>query len=813
MEKYKKLTYLLGCYMSVADKEINALEIDVLDNYLSDQEKEELCAQRQLIFSDDEDKPNLSSLISELKLSNTTMQQKQEAVKLLADVAYGDDYMAKQEKLLLDEVSKALKIDASGIIAESESLSKERMKSTKLSGTERSIGKIGNIIYNLFEGSNKRDTIDLLLGSLGYSTSIEEITETALVDLERVSKIVDGINDSLISTNKSLKKIKISEKNASKEVISVAKTVTEVKDHFDNLIEISLKENLDILDKKRRNIRYFNIAFMGRTKAGKSTLHKVITQQDKDDIGVGKLRTTRYNRSWYWNKLRIVDTPGIGAPGGAADTEIAKSIIDEADVICYVVTSDSIQETEFDFFETIKERNKPLYIILNVKSNLTQSIRLKRFLENPNSWKESTGPQSIQGHLDRIHDRLDGKYNMDAVEIIPIHLLAAQLGFSKDLQGKDAEILREGANIFSFTNSVKSTVRKTGGLKKSLSIVDGTSYQIHQIDYSLKSDLNQLKEGHDLLEKKHEKFKSFMTSEKNKLISDIKSSFSAAKSELRNRASAFASENYDRDDADKRWERDSTVKSIYSRMNTRLKQRMEDYNEKVKSQIDEIAEDIQILDSFNAESNVSGESITNTRLGAGVFGAILSAAAPIIVSNIWHPGGWVLAGVTVVVGLVVSLFTSLFTSKAEKIRKATNKMRDQLYSSIDKSIAENQQSFLKSVQSSVNSTTQSISKLLLTYINGTDNIIREIDALCNKAEQGEAAINSLVSFRILEYVGKRIAKDKDINTLDDIELASTYPVERDWSNQKITYLYNVRLSNKDIEKINKATQMRIQIKK
>ena len=131
MKKYKKLTYLLGCYMSVADKEINALEIDVLDNYLSDQEKEELCAQRQLIFSDDEDKPNLSSLISELKLSNTTMQQKQEAVKLLADVAYGDDYMAKQEKLLLEEVSKALKIDASGIIAESESLSKERMKSTK----------------------------------------------------------------------------------------------------------------------------------------------------------------------------------------------------------------------------------------------------------------------------------------------------------------------------------------------------------------------------------------------------------------------------------------------------------------------------------------------------------------------------------------------------------------------------------------------------------------------------------------------------------------------------------------------------------
>lgn len=137
-----------------------------------------------------------------------------------------------------------------------------------------------------------------------------------------------------------------------------------------------MSQNIELLDKKKRNIHYFTIAFMGRTKAGKSTLHKVVTQQDDDDIGIGKLRTTRYNRSWYWDRLRIVDTPGIGAPGGEVDTEIAKSIIDEADMICYIVTSDSIQETEFDFFETIKDRNKPLYIILNYKSNLS-GIRLK----------------------------------------------------------------------------------------------------------------------------------------------------------------------------------------------------------------------------------------------------------------------------------------------------------------------------------------------------------------------------------------------------------------------------------------------------
>ena len=31
---YNKIAYLLGCYMVIVDKEINQMEVDVLDNYL-----------------------------------------------------------------------------------------------------------------------------------------------------------------------------------------------------------------------------------------------------------------------------------------------------------------------------------------------------------------------------------------------------------------------------------------------------------------------------------------------------------------------------------------------------------------------------------------------------------------------------------------------------------------------------------------------------------------------------------------------------------------------------------------------------------
>lgn len=812
MEKYKRLAYLLGCYMVVADKEINTLELDVLDNYLPTEEDSVVNIQRRQIFSDDEDKPKFKTLLAELQLTNITSKQQEEIIRLLADIAYSDDNMTKSEEALLEQIVTALNVDASvvkRIIDESKASSIEGIKSERLSVPQRAIGKIENLVYGLVKGNERGKVIDLLLGSLGYDTAIEKITDTALVDLDRVTKIVDGINNSLATTKYSLSQLKISKENASKEVVEVANVIEKVRDDFDLLLERSIRENQEVLEKKRRNIRYFTIAFMGRTKAGKSTLHKIITQQDDDDIGVGKLRTTRFNRSWYWRKLRILDTPGIGAPGGASDTEIAKAIIDEADVICYIVTNDSIQETEFDFLEEIKDRNKPLYIVLNVKSNLTQSIRLKRFLKEPNAWKDDAGEQSIQGHLDRIYDQLAGKYNMDAVEIIPIHLLAAQLGFSEETAKKDATILCEGSNIFTFTRSVQATVHKTGGLKKSLSVVDGTAYQIHQIGLALDHDLRQLKESRDLLVSTLSRFEGFMAEEKVKLFRDVKLIFSSFKTELENRASAFANENYDKNNADELWNSDPTVKSIFIRLDSRLQRRLEDYNDKVKSRIEEIADDLQIVSSFKAASTVSGNKVINTKLRVGISGAVLSALIPLVVSQLWHPAGWVVAGIGIVAAVIFGASVKLFTSKKERIKKATEKMQNQLVAEIDKAMKKSQQDFLGNVDTAIGNTISYISELFSTYIDGAKKVISEIDRLYEQTTQDEAAINSLVSLRILEHVGK--AKAKGVDRLDNQALAAKYPVKRDWIKQSITYKYKTRLTSKDIDRVTQATQMNILI--
>lgn len=805
--EYKKIAYLLGCYMVIVDKEINQMEVDVLDNYLPLSKEDELYHQRMQIFSDDEERMKLKDLLDKLVMANYSVAQKTEIVTLLARIAYGDDYMASSELELLIKVGKLLKLDIGQIIEETQSESNKRIDSSQLSSLKRFVGKMENTIYQSFANSDKKSVVDMMLGGLGYSASIAQITEDAEKDLARVTRIIEDLNSMLNEEYNHLASIKPSSKKVSKEVLKIEQIIQGIRGSFNEIIDNSLTSNRDVLDKKRRNIRYFTIAFMGRTKAGKSTLHKVITQQENDDIGVGKLRTTRYNRSWYWNKLRIVDTPGIGAPGGEADTEIAKSIIDEADVVCYVVTSDSIQETEFDFFSTIKERNKPLYIILNVKSNLNQAIRLKRFIANPDDWRLGDGPQSIKGHIERIHDKLDGKYNMDAVRIIPIHLLAAQIALSGEQDSKTSKILFEASNISEFTNSVKKEVQLSGSLKKSLSVIDGTSYQINTIWHKIYADLKSLKEGNEVLKKKQAKNYTFFKNELTQVEQYLKTIFQGTRDDLHNRASAFASEHYDDEEAGKAWSNDAVVKSINKRLEQQIQERFNDLNEKIKSELEEMIMDMRIsLATNNIGSNVSGESVTNTRLAANVFVSVISATL-----FVWNPLGWSVA-VLAVVGIIGSFLSSLFTSKSEKIRKATDKLRKQLYDSIDSGIDKNLKQVLENTRKSINDTYKSIDSVLKAYTKNADDIITDMDRLVKQVQEKENAINSLVSLRILDFVGKNPVKEISINEMGNQVLCDEYPVERDWQKQSIKFLYNTGLTDKNIQKIEKATQMTIKIK-
>lgn len=808
---YKEIAYLLGCYIVIADNEINEFEVDIIDEYLPLEGDSTIYKYRQEIFSDVPDRIKPEFLLQYLRTHNYSAEQKVEILTFIAKTAFADDYVSPAEKDLIDKVQSALNYSSKEYydVAESESIS--RLQKNQLNALQKIVGNIENTLYDKFADKDKTKIADWLFGSLGYSATLEKITYTATNDLERIIKMVSSINSSLRSTQEKLLSTVELKRGASKEVREVANIVESTAEDFNNIIKVSLADNNAVLEKKKRNIRYFSIAFMGRTKAGKSTLHKVITQQEHDDIGVGRLRTTRYNRSWYWDRLRIVDTPGIGAPGGETDTEIARSIIDEADIICYVVTSDSIQETEFDFFETIKERNKPLYIILNYKSNLSQEIRLQRFIKDPELWFKADGPQSITGHINRIHDRLDGKYNMNNVEIIPIHLLAAQLGFSGKYDKETSQCLITGSHIMNFIRSIKKEIHNSGSLKKSLSIIDGTAYQIDSMCKSIGADNNSLKNGNFMLAKKRKKICAFFDRETNKLINDIQSYWDIANTNLCNYANLFAQNYYDDKKAGKIWENDPTVKSITKELKNNIQSRLQDFNEKAKSELEEVANDINVLCNLaeTGNDNVSGEKIKNTRMGVGLAGALVTAATPFVLANFWNPAGWIVALVTTGLSIVISIIKSLFKSKQEKIKEATENLYKQLCNNIKSSIETSSSKSQSDIISSIAKLKSSVDDVLKTYIENIQKLTDNLDDLITKCKSDEDSINSLIGFRILEFADEKVLSEDKIDVKSNTEIRTEFPVNRDWKNQSLTYLYPVKARKRGIENAERATQMKL----
>lgn len=809
---FKEITYLLGCYIVVADNEINEFEVKVLDDYFPMNVESEVYRLRHEIYADDPVKMPLDAIIQLVKCQNYTQKQKVELLTILARTAFADNYVSPMEKEIITKSKLALNYNSDDFFYTAARECEERICNGKLKPLQKIVGKVENSFFNKFVDIEKEKAADWIFGSLGYSATLENITNTATKDLERIIRIVSQINYNMQVTHDKLLSVVKLPKGESKEVLDVARSVEVTAKEFKSIIDISLKENDQVLEKKRRNIQYFTIAFMGRTKAGKSTLHKVITLQNNDDIGVGKLRTTRYNRSWYWDRLRVVDTPGIGAPGGETDTEIAKSIIDEADIICYVVTSDSIQETEFDFFDTIKERNKPLYIILNYKSNLSQEIRLKRFINNPEQWYLSEGPQAIQGHIDRIHDRLDGKYNMNNVEIIPIHLLAAQIGVSGQYDDRISQILIEGSHIMNFIRSIRKEIYNSGCLKKSLSIIDGTAYQIDTIYKSIVTHTTELKKCNSILAQKHKHICEFFEKEKFRLLLDVRSYYNTSQKSLRNYASSFAQNHYDDKNAGKSWMRDTVVKGIYNALQNNIQLRLQDFSNMAKSEVEELASDIDYLFSYSipTSTNVAGEGkIRNTRLGVGIAGSIVTVVASFAIYNFWNPAGWIAALASAGIGIVISVITSLFKSKQEKIKEATEKMKVQLYTHIDTTISQSSQKSITEINKSVSNMLNPLNNVLTTYIDNVERLTNKLDELSEKCLCDEETINSLVGFRILEYADERVLSDKKIDVMDNDQIRTEFPVKRDWKNQSITFMYPIKANKNNIAKAEKATQMKL----
>jgi len=817
---FDELSYLLISYLIVADGEINDKELRINDKIFTPSET--LKIEQAKIFADSDDKTTIKDLINELKQSNCDLKP---LFNNLYQIIYADGYYDTREKAFVLDIANQLDYSKDELaIIENDTLANHsngcNRKEILWHESLRSI--FNALIYELKEDKNSDDKYELLSG-LHFVKKIESITSGAHDDLLIIDKYMNQYNTTLSNYYDQYKSRLEHIKNKKKEDENTA-ILFEYLDHLniilkDNIIS-SLESNLEIINKKRRTINYFTIAFMGRTKSGKSTLHKVITHEDADDIGSGKLRTTRYNRSWYWENIRIVDTPGIGAPGGKNDTETARTIVDEADIICYIVTNDSIQETEFDFLINLKEKNKPLFIILNVKENLDHPTRKERFLNNPLHWKNNKEEKNIQGHLDRIKECVGDNYNFDAIEIIPLQLLAAKKYYSDlSLSENDRQAFFEGSNIKEFIYKIKQSVYKTGGLKKSQNIIDGCTYQIKTIREELQSSYDSIYHQSYSLMKKRDEIKQFINKEKEKSKILIQETIKNSYQKQRNNVKPFTERHFEKKDIQTLWNNDVENIRINGSLKLSINNITSDLLNSINARVNECLDDFyfeteqrKIINQINGKKNTNSKFYAKLALGGIATG--LSLAAKVIgikaVAALAITANPVVLGTLIIIGVGAALtyaVNKLFKSKEEKDNILKKKIAESLISNIDKIEKEQLSTIINSFSENISNISGIINDSFSSITNESIQIINDLNRIIERSKDTEKAFNKAFAIRILEFLNKQ--KRTNLAEYDLDNIMTDISVCRKWEKGSMDIRCPHSFSEEEIELANILTQMTI----
>lgn len=784
--------FLLLTYIVCADQQIHSEEAKALRelaqvasiNECTLQEMEKILAQE----------PNHLSF--EAIADQIPHGKQTETMRQVLAIAHIDGYFAPLERKLVNEICqlwhwKPQEIDK--LLEEAEkfqprhlfngksndeptelSFAARLLKNEKKSPLSRAIiGFAAQIAPDTIGQTIKKLEREILLAGPEYDLAIEQCAKIAKEDYLFAKSSLQKADSALRELGENLKQTieQIQQKTSDQGKANTAKEVAIQLESSRQALTAEIIEKLEdvreSINAKHRALNHFSIAFMGKTKAGKSTLHAIITGEGWDAIGVGKQRTTRLNRVYEWKNIRIIDTPGIGAPGGRTDEEIAKSIIDESDVICYVVTNDSIQETEFQFMKLLKEKGKPLIILLNVKYNLRDERRLEHFLKNPNKLFTMEGNNSLKGHYDRIHRYAKEHYLNDYFSIIPVMLLAAQM--SREPEHKELnDKLFQASKIQDFLDSIRESLIKYGAIRRSQTLLGSSVGAIDTPDKWVTQQAQVYQQLTDTLKNKRQIIKDKLKKAEEDNFRWLKSQINAIFVTGTNSIQAFAEKNWKNNEKqlNSAWAENLKEIKFKERIKEAYEEAGKNFNRDVKDAIEEIGNELNLIAQLSSGAKFSiKEQDSNTfwsntlqkiSKGIGLLGIVFLA-----------PGGigafpfFIASGIT-------NLLAGLFKSEKEKRSKAVEKIRisltQQLNDNQDKTIAE----ITIFLTEYCHSLTFNIHQYFDELIQGLHLISTNLETASNQLEIASRDLNQAYAKRIIDWCLDRyepLNKSVIINTI------------------------------------------------
>lgn len=535
---------------------------------------------------------------------------------------------------------------------------------------------------------------------------------------------------------------------------------------LETTLSTSLRATKVALHAKEATLNHFTVTLFGRTMAGKSTIREALTFGDGATIGKGAQRTTRDVREYTWNSLRIIDTPGIGAYEGDEDRAQALSVIDETDVVLFLASSDSIQEESFKGMQELRQQNKPLLFVLNVKRDLEKPVNMRRFLKDPRTVFDDN---ELCGHFDRIH-KLAGDYlGMRDVRIIPIHAQAAFLSTRPEYR-EHADVLAEHSRLGDLLNELKSEVSRRGTVRRVQTIVDGTQVSLLDLQEELSEQAKMVRRAAQYLEDKFSELDVWLDGFIRGTNARAEMDVAQLVQPLRASVSSFIDENIEREDVSDRWNQKVKALGIEDWLKRQQTLILDELRGRLIEFSREMSVESKLIGEFDAArpSQFDPWDVKRTLRWVSAAGGALAGVAAVAgyfgAANFWNPVGWV-AGAVSVIALGLSW---LFGDREKKLQRQKAKATAQLRESIDKLEQEVAKGLKKWFYDSLTSRlVRAIRKDTKQLYSGMRDVSRTLDEGARQVGAIVEGLNRRLLVRTGQFVGASVDESRVTRVVRD----------------------------------------------
>jgi predicted GTPase len=534
---------------------------------------------------------------------------------------------------------------------------------------------------------------------------------------------------------------------------------------IDSQLNIGLQHMRNSLQNKQKHLSHFTVTLFGKTKAGKSTIREALTSGDGSTIGKGLQRTTRDIREYEWNYLRIIDTPGIGAYEGEDDVAIAESVIDESDVIIFLLTTDGIQESEFEKLVELKSLNKPIVIVLNVKYDITNRIRRKRFFSD---WNSIVSEEGQKGHCERIRKYTKEYFGWNKVKIIPIHAQAAFLSTKENDQNMK-EKLYESSRLELLKEVLQDMVINEGTQHRIKTFHDAHIFYLNSLSNIYWESYRQIRPRVSYLRKKIKKFNHWFSKYNEQgldfIDSRVEEIFAPIYAEIGNFVDLYAGKK----DADLRWKKkmeqyniQSKLESISNELREELQNYLVEFTRQLNFEFKTFNFDSQSYGINDVSKGVMGRV---ARWGGAALGMAEGALFIGSIMNIWNPAGWVM-GTLGIAAIAVNVFGWIFGDDTKRHEKEKNKVKRKMTNELQKKEIEIQIEFKKWFRKEI------ISPIKKQLSNNVNISIKTMEGMLGELEKQSQVIDKEVMSENRELLAELYKQSFDLDIITNLSSIS-----------------------------------------